>query len=286
MESENVRNKNPLDSELINEDIDRENGFFQLNSFPNVNPIESSNIIEQKNISSMNTTNENKIYDHFLKASEFPNYLGLLKKKKIFEIAKVNKRLGRLKKNSAIEGKHSKLAEDNIIRKIKRRFLENLRLYINKEYKNYKLEMNKVTNRKNWLKKINPKYSRTIKKNDNLKLFNLKVYELFSDNLSIKYTSHNADLNKRKIQNIFSLNESSSLKDILNTSIETFYKRYISNERFGEFKNLEDDVKELEKQMKKSGQENIKEYLTKYKDIAINLKNIFSKKLDRKRKKK
>lgn len=135
------------------------------------------------------------------------------------------------------------------------------------------------------MKKINPKYTRVIKKNENLKLFSLKVYEVFSDKLSIKYTSHNSDLNKRKIQNVFSANESSRLKDILNTSIETFYERYISKERFGEFKTLEDDINELEKQMKESGQENIKQYLTKYKDTAINLKNIFSKKLDRNRKK-
>ena len=285
LESDNAKNKNPLDSELINEDIDRENGLFQLNSFPNMNPVELNNIIEHKNISSMNTTNENKIYDYFSKVSEFPNYLGLLKKKKIFEISKVNKKLGRLKKNSVIAGKHDKLAEDNIIRKIKRRFLENLRLYINKEYKNYRLEKNKITNRKNWLKKINPKYTRVIKKNENLKLFSLKVYEVFSDKLSIKYTSHNSDLNKRIIQNVLSTNETSRLKDILNTSIETFYERYISKERFGEFKTLEDDINELEKQMKESGQENIKQYLTKYKDTAINLKNIFSKKLDRNRKK-
>ena len=145
--------------------------------------------------------------------------------------------------------------------------------------------MNKITNRKNWLKKINPKYTRVIKKNENLKLFSLKVYEVFSDKLSIKYTSHNSDLNKRIIQNVLSTNETSRLKDILNTSIETFYERYISNERFGEFKTLEDDINELEKQMKESGQENIEKYLTKYKDTAINLKNIFSKKLDRNRKK-
>ena len=135
------------------------------------------------------------------------------------------------------------------------------------------------------MKKINPKYTRVIKKNENLKLFSLKVYEVFSDKLSIKYTSHNSDLNKRIIQNVLSTNETSRLKDILNTSIETFYERYISNERFGEFKTLEDDINELEKQMKESGQENIEKYLTKYKDTAINLKNIFSKKLDRNRKK-
>ena len=59
----------------------------------------------------------------------------------------------KIKKNSTIPGKHSKLAEDNIIRKIKRRFLENLRVYLNKEYKNYRIDINKATNRKNLIEK-------------------------------------------------------------------------------------------------------------------------------------
>ena len=35
--------------------------------------------------------------------------------------------------------KNNNFAEDNIIRKIKRRFLEKVRLYINEEYKNYSI---------------------------------------------------------------------------------------------------------------------------------------------------
>ena len=206
-----------------------------------------------------------------------------IKKEKIFDISKINKRKGRLKKNSIVIGKHNKLAEDNIIRKIKRKFLENLRIYINKEYKKYRIEKNKETNRKNWLKKINPKFSCSIRRNDNLEWFNLKVYELFSEKLSLKYTSYDPYLNKKKIQNIFSLNESCKLKDILNSTIGTLYTRYISNERYDDFINLKDDLIELENKMEKSGQENIKEYLIKYKDIAENLKSIFIKKSARKR---
>ena len=164
----------------------------------------------------MNTTNENKINDFIPKISILSsNYNNLLQKKKIFDITKVNKRLGRLKKNSNIRGKHSKLAEDNIIRKIKRRFTENLRLYINEEYKNYRAEKKKATNRKNWLRKINPKSSLTLKRTDNIKWFNLKLYELFSDDLSLKYTSHNIYSNKKKIKNFISLNETNKLKDLI-----------------------------------------------------------------------
>ena len=152
------------------------------------------------------------------------------------------------------------MAEDNIIRKIKRRFTENLRLYINEEYKNYRTEIKKTTNRKNWLKKINPKLSVTIKRTDNIKWFNLKLYELFSDDLSMKYTSHNIDSNKKKIKNFISLNESNRL--------------------------LSDDLRDLETLMKKSEQINIKEYLKKYEKIAVNLKDIIMNKAERNRKKK
>ena len=288
-ESENLKNKNPLDCDFINEDIDKRNRANEsntLNCIANINPLYINNVAEPNHISSMNTTNENKVYDFIPKIPALSfNYNNLLKKKKIFDITKVNKRLGRLKKNSNIKGKHNKLAEDNIIRKIKGRFTENLRLYINEEYKNYRTKKKKATNRKNWLRKINPKLSRTIKRTDNIKWFNLKLYELFSDNLSTKYTTHNIDSNKQKIKNFISLNESNRLKDILNTTIDGLYSRYISNQSIDEFKTLSDDLRDLEKLMKKSGQDNINEYINKYENIALNLKDILMKKAERNRKK-
>ena len=286
-ESEIIKSNNPFEFKIIFEDINREKEYHHINNVSTINPLNINNNAEHNNISSMITTNENKIVEPFSKAPLFPNcYIDVNKKNKIFEISKVNKRLGRLKKNSAISGKHSKLAEDNIIRKIKRRFIENLRIYINKEYKNYRTKMNKSTNRKNWLKKVDPKFSCTIKRNDNLKWFNSKVFEIFSDNLSLKYSSQNLNSNKRKIQRILAINESNSLKDILNTTIDALYTRYVTNQSLNEFKILDEDLNDLENQMKNSGQTNINEYLSKYKDIAINLKSIFLKKSDRNRKKK
>ena len=276
-EFENIKNKIPLYNEFINDNNDKEFEYNKINCFPYMNP---------KNFSSTKIINDhNKFFDLSFMPSTLPSdFKYAIKKEKIFDISKVNKRKGRLKKNSILIGKHNKLAEDNIIRKIKRKFIENLRIYINKEYKKYRIEKNKETNRKNWLKKINPKFSCSIRRNDNLEWFNLKVYELFSEKLSLKYTSYDPYLNKKKIQNIFSLNESCNLKDILNSTIGTLYTRYISNERYDDFINLKDDLIELENKMEKSGQENIKEYLIKYRDIAENLKSIFIKKSARKRK--
>ena len=59
--------------------------------------------------------------------------------------------IGRIRKNTNFIGKHNKFSEDNIIRKIKGRFHEKCRIYINKEYKRFILS--KKPYRKNNIKK-------------------------------------------------------------------------------------------------------------------------------------
>ena len=60
------------------------------------------------------------------------------------------------------------------------------------------------------------------------------------------------------------LNEAANVINILNTNIETIFDKYVNNEKIDGFKTLKDDIEELEKNMKKANQENIKEYLSKY----------------------
>jgi hypothetical protein len=167
-----------------------------------------------------------------------------------------------------------------VIRKIKRRFLENVRLYINKEYKNNYLKKKININNNNWLKKITLKFSIQIK------WFNSKIFEVFSENLSLRYSSHCFDSNKKNIQKLLSSNESNNIKDILNTKVEILFSKYIMDVKIEGFKTLKDDIKDLEMQMKNSKQENIIEYLKKYEDTAKNMKVIFNKKSERNFKKK
>ena len=221
--------------------------------------------MKKKKSSIYNITNQIEIYDYLRKNN-----------KKIFKIIKINKKLGRIKKNSLITGKHNKLSEDNIIRKIKARFHEKLRLYINIEYNKYilkKTQKNRHTN--NWLKKISPKISRKIKKEENLQWFQSKIYEIFSNNISLRYSSHLVNSNKKKIERLLSLNEKNKIIEILNSSIEAMFDKYINNEKIEGFKTLEDDINELRTQMKKSSQSNIEEYLIKYEEVAKNMKQIF-----------
>ena len=272
-------NKNILNNDLAFDDIYKDNDSFFIS--PIQNQIDLS-YFELNNISSINSTNEYKFFEYF------DYFQPLLKKEenntqnqKIFDITKINKKIGRIKKYSSLIGKHNKFSEDNIIRKIKRRFLENVRLYINDEYKKDCISKKKNKGKNNWLKKIDPKFSRKIKKRDNLQWFKFKIFEVFSENISLKYTSFGIDSNKQKIQNFFLTEEPNKVKDILNTTIETLFNIYIKNEKLDNFKTLNDDVKQLEKQMKELGQENIKEYLIKYEKTAKNMKMIFINKTER-----
>ena len=285
IEERKRKNINTLGNCFAIEDINEDDDSYEFDTIYNINPSYMSNGFDINNISSNNTSNDYKAIDE----SEFRNPFikqetatNLTKKKKIFEIYKMNKRIGRIKKNSGYIGKHNKLSEDNVIRKIKRRFLENVRIYINKEYKKYYLKKKINVDNNNWIKKISPKFYGQIKKIDNIKWFNSKIFEVFSENLSLRYSSHSLDSNKQNILKFLSSNESSTLKDILNTKVEILFSQYIENVKIEGFKTLNDDIKELEKQMKDSGQDNIVKYLKKYEDTAKNLKYIFNKKIERK----
>ena len=270
------------------DEIEKDNDSYEPDIISNINPLYISNFFEINNISSNNSTNDNKAIDKYDFINPFlkQETVSILpKKEKIFEIHKINKKIGRIKKNSGYIGKHNKLSEDNVIRKIKRRFLENVRIYINKEYKKYYL-IKKININNNWLKKISPKCYGQIKKIDNIKWFNSKIYEVFSENLSLRYSSHSLDSNKKNIQRLLLSNESNSVKDILNTKVEVLFSKYIGNVKIEGFKTLKDDIKEIEKQMKESEQEDINKYLKKYEDTAKNMKDIFDKKSERKYKKK
>ena len=225
-------------------------------------------------------TNENNI--SFLGEDFGEIAKGLNKNRKIFKIIKINKKIGRIKSNSTLKGVHNKLSQDNIIRKIKGRFLEKLRLYINTEYRKYFFKKNKNSAKIiNWLKKINPKVSRKIKKEENLKWFKSKIYEIFSENVSLRYSLYSPNSNKKKIERLISVNEAKNVIDILNTDIETFYDKYINDEKIEGFKTLKNDIEELKTYMEKTNQEKIKEYLSKYEYTAKNLKKIFRQKNSR-----
>ena len=256
-----------------NKDID----LYKIKTNPDNIKMKYENFCEINYNTQLIPTNENNI--SFLGEDFGEIAKGLNKNRKIFKIIKINKKIGRIKSNSTLKGFHNKLSQDNIIRKIKGRFHEKLRLYINTEYRKYFFKKNKNSAKIiNWLKKINPKVSRKIKKEENLKWFKSKIYEIFSENVSLRYSLYSPNSNKKKIERLISVNEAKNVIDILNTDIETFYDKYINDEKIEGFKTLKNDIEELKTYMEKTNQEKIKEYLTKYEYTAKNMKKIFRQK--------
>ena len=105
-----------------------------------------------------------------------------------------------------------------------------------------------------------------------MKWFETKIFGIFSENVSSKYSAYSSDLNKKKIDRLISLNEAKNVIDILFNDIETFYIKYINDEKIEGFMTLKEDLKDLKSFMETGNQENIDDYLRKY-ELFNNIKN-------------
>ena len=132
------------------------------------------------------------------------------KEKKIFTVKKL---IGRKKKNSDECGEHNKFTDDNLSRKCKRVLLEILFFYINNIIKIvYENNVYEGENEKQLLK-LNQSPIINSKADYNREFLNKSLKEIFSNNISTKYTKHSLSHNKDLIQNL--LNEKDEEKKIL-----------------------------------------------------------------------
>lgn len=212
------------------------------------------------------------------------------KSSKIYNIIKVNKKRGRLNKKSKkknIYAPHNKLTDDNILRKIKARFLRNLLNFLNFLYS----EHIRIINSKLILP-IDPSIARNIHGSDNSKWFDKKIKDVFSYKVSSIFKAHNPDENIIKIGQFYQKEKNNHIKliKVLEMKIREIYDIYIKDEKvegFEEFDNLDNDIKQLEKVMHKNNEDKVKieEYLEKYGLFAKNLEKKFQNKQIRNHKK-
>ena len=210
-------------------------------------------------------------------------------KRKIFDISKVNKKVGRMLKKlkNKFKAAHNKYSEDNIIRKFKARFQDILLRYINHEYSKF-METKGKSKKTKLLQRINPEESRKISKADNKRWFSTKLKVLFSSDLSQKCSLYDSNYNRRTIEKIYKNNEALNVISILDKEVFEMYDLYRKNIKIDGFATLEDDLKMLREKMKKENEEkeeDIKLYLSKYRNIAMRLDKIFEEKKGRNKKK-
>ena len=113
------------------------------------------------------------------------------------------KLLGRKKKYSNESGQHDKFSDDNLSRKCKSIILKHLRYFINHKIIYYNNNTDGI--KKNLLLKINHNQIKSSKVDYNRDFLNKQLKDIFSDNISSKYSKYPRDHNKNLIQNL--LNE-------------------------------------------------------------------------------
>ena len=115
------------------------------------------------------------------------------------------KLLGRKKKESNESGEHNKFSDDNLIRKCKSVVLKYIFIFINNMIKSvYQYNIDNGV-KVMLLLKINYNQIKKSKVSYNKEFLNKKIKDIFSDNISKKYTNHSKNHNKNLINNL--LNE-------------------------------------------------------------------------------
>ena len=194
-------------------------------------------------------------------------------KNKFFNINKQSKtsKLGRKSKRENSYGKHTKFGDDNIIRRIKVKFIDSSLNYINEQFKNKKLKLLKIVG--NQAKETNKK--------KNLLWLKKTMKEVFYEDISKKTYNSNKNYNRELIDKIYFENDEKKVIKLLNLTVNDFLKfLYCSDIKIKGMNQLDEVVNEL-KNKGESG-----EYLKKFKNISKCLEETFINFHSRERKKK
>ena len=187
---------------------------------------------------------------------------------KIFKIEKALK-LGRKKKNCSKKGKHDKFQRDNIIRRFKVQLMKNIHKFINNCFD---VNSPKYANKISVIKKISP-YYKSISKRENIKWFNSKIKDIFSQKLSNRIVTCDLDYNKKLIKKIYEKGKEQKVIKNLEKTIKEFWDIYIKDDNnidFIGFETIKDDINKF----RKSGE--TEEYIAKYIEIAKKYEDIFN----------
>lgn len=223
----------------------------------------------------------------------------LYKRKKIFNIFKekkkqkpTNKIIGRKKKRDASRNGnddydnnkeyHSKMKEDNLIQKIKVVFVNSSMNFINKRHKNYKIKINQKYER--LVYKIKSEFAQVIKKDENLKFLQTSIRDLFSSDLSEKYSKQIKDFNRNQIAQLYRDNKEKEVIEILDKTVNCLLNDYVEGKYKDEGFSLDIDLNEIKEKMEKNNEKNINNYIQEYKAKVKDFGNIFEKKISRNRK--
>ena len=195
-----------------------------------------------------------------------------LAKKAYFEINS-KKKIGRKPKNSITKSVHTKFSHDNILRKIKVKFLHKIVNYMNR------LIISKYNKKIHMLKHLKGKISQDNSINFNKILLISKLKDVFSSNeINGKYKLFEKFYNKEIIEKIYE-EKITELIDILEmTFLDAFiiFKNENTSEKLDGFEKLDKVIEELKLKEKNE------EYIQEFEKVAMNFENYYLNKVGRK----
>ena len=249
-----VKTKSPINENILNN---------------NVLPVNFSNLVINKNHEKGIIQNNNII--NRTTAEQTSVRPIIVKKEKIFINIKVHRNVGRRPKNSnnnsnenVGKGKvHTKYNDGNIKAKITKKAKNNYIEHLNKRLKQSKNPtLNSLT-----LLDISGNVLNVHKKEENLKILKMPMKDLLSNEISLRYKNINIYHNKKVIKKILEQNDK-VFNSLLNITFEEVLKIYgceTKKEFFEDFRTINDEIDELNKQGK--------EYAKLYISFLRNFKN-------------
>lgn len=245
--------------------------------------------LDLPSIPSINTSNNNiKINNQELFFKENTSFQNSDIQKPINAIKPYKKPTGRIKKEDKKDGKHNKYSDDNVRKKVKHIILKTIMKFLNMKIKaiyNNNIGNNILKKELLTLNKI-PKFESSIEYNK--LLLNKTIKEIFSENISSKFTNYQKDFNKKLIEKLINEEDKEKreyFKALFNLTLLDCLRHFNKDKYFKELDGMEciDDVLEEfnnDKEYKKILHYNIQNF-----DIIINNKRSRnSKKKGRKKK--
>ncbi len=197
-----------------------------------------------------------------------------------------DKKLGRKRKGTNKKGSHTKNDVDNVIKKIKRVFFDKSPEYVAKVV-NYAKSDKK---QKFILGKLSYEYIDKLKKENELALFQMKLKDLLSLNISSKCSlSKDKEFNKKNINRILEEEKDNKvIIDLLNMNFDKWIDVFTlktSIENVPEFDGLEETLNTIYKKNDKDSEKKDEKYFSRFIFYLFNYQNYFRNKKGRSSKK-
>ena len=189
---------------------------------------------------------------------------------------------GRKNANDKRERLHNKFSPDNIAKKIKSKFYENVTIFVNKFLVNKNLQ----------LKDLDYKYINNLKKNEEIKDLGEPLKVHFSKRISSKFSNSPSDSNKQIIDFILETEKNNeTLMSVLNLTLRDWTDIFLMKKNVTDFENLSYSCgKEIEEKMPKINdlldnilEKNDGEYLSSFIFYLYNYERLFFCKRERKK---